>query len=103
MAASEMTGNIDAPVQICLPEKLDTAAASSVHRDLARHQGSDLTLDFSDVKMVGGLCLQVLLNAQHHWAEGEHTITVANVVPDVEMLFVELGVTAKSLETGDVA
>ena len=58
---------LEAATHIVLPERLDTASAPSVLADLRLYRDHDVCLDFKNVTMLGTQCLQVLLNACHHW------------------------------------
>ena len=51
-----------------LPAVLDLNAAAPLKAELLAHRGSTLELDASEVRRLGGLCLQVLLAAQTTWA-----------------------------------
>ncbi len=48
---------------VVLAPKLDVAAASSLLVTLRDHKEPELIIDMSDVKLLGALCLQVLLSA----------------------------------------
>ncbi|MBT8459893.1 MAG: hypothetical protein KJN60_09510, partial [Boseongicola sp.] len=50
-----------------LPARLDTAYAPKLLADLLPYQGQNICLDFKEVTILGTLCLQVLMNARHHW------------------------------------
>ena len=52
---------------IDLPERLDSAAALDLYKDIDRFKDAPLALDGSNVVKVGGLCLQVLITAQEEW------------------------------------
>jgi chemotaxis protein CheX len=55
-----------------LSETLDLAAADGLKSALLERRGTALALDASDVRRLGGLCLQVLLAAKATWdADGE--------------------------------
>jgi len=60
-----------------LGEVLDLCAASSLTRELAALRGQDLKIDASDVRRVGGQCLQVLLSATATWAADGHALTLS--------------------------
>ena len=67
---------IDAPAEpnrtaVLLPEVLDVRAAAPLAGELMDRRGRDLELDASNVRRLGGQCLQVLLAAESCWkAEG---------------------------------
>ncbi len=63
---------------INLPEILDLKAATALQADLLRCRGEDLVLDASDVRRLGGQCLQILLAARQTWLTHGHTFRVSN-------------------------
>ena len=65
-----------------LGETLDLCAAASLTRELIALRGQDLTIDASDVRRVGGQCLQVLLSATATWVADGHTMTFSSPSSD---------------------
>jgi len=61
-----------------LSETLDLCAASALTEALRAARGHDLSLDASDVRRVGGQCLQVLLSATAAWAADGKALTVSS-------------------------
>jgi chemotaxis protein CheX len=60
------------PPPIVLAEALDLPAAAPLAADLLARRGQDLSLDASNVRRLGGQCLQVLLAARATWqADGQ--------------------------------
>jgi chemotaxis protein CheX len=60
------------PPPIVLAEVLDLPAAGPLAADLLTRRGQDLALDASNVRRLGGQCLQVLLAARATWqADGQ--------------------------------
>ena len=53
---------------LTLADTLDMTAAAPLCRDLLAHRGQPVRLDGSQVRRIGGQCLQVLLSAQTTWA-----------------------------------
>ncbi|MFZ5721172.1 MAG: STAS domain-containing protein [Pseudomonadota bacterium] len=53
---------------ITLGESLDMNAAGPLAKSLLERRGQPVTLDASQVRRIGGQCLQVLLSAQSTWA-----------------------------------
>jgi len=60
-----------------LSETLDLCAASTLSRELLALRGQDLKIDASDVRRVGGQCLQVLLSATATWAADGRALTLS--------------------------
>lgn len=63
---------IDAPAArpravVLLPETLDMRAAAPLAAELLERRGQDLEVDASNVRRLGGQCLQVLLAAHACW------------------------------------
>ncbi len=87
------------PFHIALPERLDTAAAQSLHAELLAHANEDLHLDFASVTMLGGLCLQVLLNLRHHWEVSGHSVTLTNISPQISKALADFGTSPSALST----
>ena len=61
-----------------LDEMLDLHAARPLAEMLLARRGSDLELDASSVRRLGGLCLQVLLSAADAWAEDGRSLALLN-------------------------
>ena len=61
-----------------LSETLDLCAASALTEALRTARGQDLEIDASDVRRVGGQCLQVLLAANVAWAADGKALSVSN-------------------------
>jgi chemotaxis protein CheX len=53
---------------ITLGDSLEMTAAGPLHKELLGRRGQPVTLDASQVRRIGGQCLQVLLSAQATWA-----------------------------------
>lgn len=53
---------------LTLAESLDMNAAGPLHKEFLARRGKPVTLDASQVRRIGGQCLQVLLAAQTAWA-----------------------------------
>jgi len=70
---------MDEAKTIKLPEKLNTAAAESLFRDLIAARGAPLTLDAGDVVQLGSLCCQVLISARRTWEADDVALTLDNV------------------------
>jgi chemotaxis protein CheX len=52
---------------LVLPEVLDLKAAAGLHASFTARRGQDLSIDASQVRRLGGQCLQVLLAAVTAW------------------------------------
>lgn len=55
------------PETLSLPQKLDFAYAPEFLGHLRALRGQNVILDGGNVKVLGGLCAQILLSARHHW------------------------------------
>ena len=64
--------------RIMLEARLDTSAASKLMAQIETAEGNDLVLDASGVEMLGGLCLEAILNARHRWSQAEASFCVEN-------------------------
>jgi len=78
---------------VLLPEVLDLGAAAPLAAQLMAVRGSDLVLDGSAVRRIGGQCLQVLLSARITWAAEGHSLVLTNASPDLTEGLAVLGLT----------
>lgn len=53
---------------LTLPSRLDTSGASSLAQALTANRGQSLTLDASEVAMIGALSFEVIIAAGRQWA-----------------------------------
>lgn len=67
------------PDALLLPEFLDLKAAVPLHRALLDQRGKDVEVDASQVRRLGGLCLQVLLSAVSTWAADGRRLVFLNL------------------------
>ena len=74
-------GGSDRPVM--LAETLDLIAAAPLRQQLLARRGQPCTLDGSAVRVIGGLCLQVLLAAQTSWARDKLPFKLAHPSPEL--------------------
>ncbi len=51
-----------------LPPVLDGQAAPALHQEFMQRRGKPLKVDASNVQLLGGQCLAVLLAARNAWA-----------------------------------
>ena len=58
----------EAPSALALDSVLDLDAATPLRAAILERRGSDLTIDGSAVRHLGGLCAQVLASAASTWA-----------------------------------
>ena len=63
-----MTASQKAPAVIRLAENLDITQATPLVAELMKLRGSDIRIDASNVRRLGGQCLQALLCASTTWA-----------------------------------
>jgi chemotaxis protein CheX len=61
-----------------LAEVLDLKAASALAASLLAHRGSELAIDTSHVRRLGGQCLQILLSARYTWNADEVSLEFIN-------------------------
>lgn len=58
---------------LTLPSRLDTSAAPPLAQVLMANRGQTLTLDASEVEVIGALSLEVMIAAGRQWAiDGHH-------------------------------
>ena len=67
---------------LSLPAVLDLAAAGPLHAGLLARLGGPVEVDASEVRRLGGQCLQVLLAARTHWASDGAAFQVLNPSPE---------------------
>jgi chemotaxis protein CheX len=61
-----------------LAEVLDLKAAAPLASSLLAHRGTDIAIDSSKVKRLGGQCLQVLLSAKYTWSADDMSLEFVN-------------------------
>ena len=71
----------DAPASVRLDPTLDLKAAGPLTREILAARGQDLAVDASEVRRLGGQCLQVLLAAQAAWASDGHALEIREPSP----------------------
>ena len=71
----------DAPATVRLDPSLDLKAAGPLMREILAVRGQDLALDASEVRRLGGQCLQVLLAAQTAWASDGRAFEIRQPSP----------------------
>ena len=67
---------------LVLADSLDVTAAAPLHRDLLARRGQPVSLDGSNVRRIGGQCLQVLLSAQATWAADGQAFEIVDATPE---------------------
>lgn len=67
---------------IKLAPSLDMTAAGPLTQALLAQRGQRVALDASDVRRVGGQCLQVLLSAETTWAADGQAFQVVDPSPE---------------------
>jgi chemotaxis protein CheX len=70
------------PQILTLSDSLGMTAAGPLVRDLLERRGQPITLDASQVRRVGGQCLQVLLSAQAAWAADGAVFQIVDPSPE---------------------
>lgn len=85
---------------IRLPEKLNTAAAEPLFRELIAARGSAVMLDARDVVQLGSLCCQVLISAKQTWAADNVNLTFDEVPQPFRESLESLGLPSNILIEG---
>jgi chemotaxis protein CheX len=65
---------MDGDPPLVLAEVLDLKAAGGLHMEILARRGQDLSIDASQVRRLGGQCLQVLLAAFSAWKTDERRL-----------------------------
>ena len=65
-----------------LADSLDMTAAGPLARELLGRRGQPVALDASNVRRIGGQCLQVLLSAQTTWAADAASFQIVDPSPE---------------------
>lgn len=83
-----------------LPDRLDISAAKPLSRDIAAMTG-DVTLDASEVHLLGGLCLQVLLAARQKALSTGRQLRIVNPSEDFTAALMQFGIRPGQLIDGE--
>jgi chemotaxis protein CheX len=67
---------------LTLGDSLEMTAAGPLHKELLGRRGRPVTLDASQVRRIGGQCLQVLLSAQATWAADGAAFQIIDPSPE---------------------
>ncbi len=86
---------------VLLAPKLDVAAASDLLSALRENKDTELVVDMSQVKMLGALCLQVLLSAAITARDENRTMTITNVSERVIDQMRLMGMTPETIARGN--
>ncbi len=84
------------PQRVTLPAVLDLRAAAPLAAELKALQGADVEIDGSEVRRLGGQCLQVLLSAHASWEAMGGSLRFVNLSPEFEEALSLLGASALS-------
>lgn len=71
-------------VTLALASSLDMTAAAPLAREILAVRGQPLTLDASQVRRLGGQCLQVLMAAEAAWAASGQAFEIAQPSTEFE-------------------
>lgn len=85
---------------LVLPARLDLTVARTLTRSLRDRAGAPLALDASQVELLGGLGLQVLLAAAREWGRRGARLTLAARSEAFDAALVQFGVSPRQLESG---
>ena len=88
--------------QLTLPARLDLTAARPLAKDISALTG-DLELDASQVKHLGGLCLQVLLAAAQTSQANGHGFAISAPSEDFDAALAMFGIDPSQLSRNPVA
>lgn len=83
-----------------LNPKLDLAAASDLKTTLSDRKDDEVILDFSEVKHIGALCLQVLLSAATTFNAENRRISIVNASERVVDQLRVMGMTPEMIARG---
>jgi len=67
---------------LTLGDSLEMTAAGPLHKELLGRRGQPVTLDASQVRRIGGQCLQVLLSAQATWSADGASFQIIDPSPE---------------------
>lgn len=62
--------------QVCLAPKLDTASTLALRDEVLAAQGEDLIIDGSQVELLGGLALELLISIGALWRKAGQSVTL---------------------------
>ena len=85
---------------LTLSPKLDLAAASALMTDLQNSTSAELTLDMSEVKHFGALCMQVILAAATSANADGRKISITNPSDRVVEQMRVMGMTPETISGG---
>lgn len=88
------------PDPVMLAPKLDVPAASDLLAALRDNTDQELILDMSDVKLLGSLCLQVLLSAAKTAQADGRMMTIVNASDRVIEQMRLMGFTPETIAKG---
>ncbi|MEW5684567.1 MAG: STAS domain-containing protein [Pseudomonadota bacterium] len=78
---------------IQLADSLDMTAAGPLVQSLKDQRGKPLSLNASQVRRLGGQCLQVLLSAQATWSADGQTFEIIEATPEFTDALALMGAT----------
>jgi chemotaxis protein CheX len=67
---------------LTLANSLEMTAAGPLHKELLGRRGRPVTVDASQVRRIGGQCLQVLLSAEATWAADGAAFQIIDPSPE---------------------
>lgn len=88
---------------VCLPSKLNSAAAAEVLDAIKAKNGQPLCLDAAHVTTVGAQCLQILVSAKRCWQAAGHKFELTNLTQSVRDNLPVYGLTADQIGAGEGA
>lgn len=85
---------------VTLASQLNYAACAELHDQIARLRGTDLRLDASNVRYLGGMALDLLLRLQAEWRDAGLTFAVCHASTGLVQSLATLGLDPGHLGIG---
>ncbi len=82
---------------LSVAEVLDLKAAMPLASAILAQRGNPLALDLSQVRRLGGQCLQILLSAKHTWIADELSLEFINLSQEFTEALEGFGISAGAL------
>jgi chemotaxis protein CheX len=83
--------------RVALAPKLDTAAVPELQKILVDAKDDDIVLDAAEVKMIGALCVELLMSAAAIWKSAGQSVTIEGASTEMIEDLGRLGLTTDTL------